>query len=402
MGPGFPFPGGFDFSQLMRMLQSQGPVNFDVARQVAGVIATSDPETGQPGVEPPIDRDAASVYDGLVRAAQTAVADTTGIAAVLTVPRAHGRPAGLVDRRRSTASRPCSKHSRARSAARPTGADAPDPTDAEAPARGEEALFSFLMQNLLPVLLGVWSGWMIGQLSHQALGQYDLPLPLEATPDAGVRRAQRRRLRGGVVAARRRAALRARPARDRARRAALRSRGCASSSAQLAKDYVGAYEMNPEALEEQLGGLDFTNPEAMQSLGGFGDAGALLGAMRSDRQGPLLEELQRFVSVLEGYADVVVETIGERMVSAHERIDEALRRHRLERGDAACVRRPPARTRARAPPLRGRRRVLPRRHRARRARRPQPAVGGPADGADPPRARSARTLARPHRAPHLD
>ena len=45
MGPGFPFPGGFDFSQLMRMLQSQGPVNFDVARQVSGVIATSDPET---------------------------------------------------------------------------------------------------------------------------------------------------------------------------------------------------------------------------------------------------------------------------------------------------------------------------------------------------------------------
>ena len=43
MGPGFPFPGGFDFSQLMRMLQSQGPVNFDIARQIAGVIATSIP-----------------------------------------------------------------------------------------------------------------------------------------------------------------------------------------------------------------------------------------------------------------------------------------------------------------------------------------------------------------------
>ena len=105
--------------------------------------------------------------------------------------------------------------------------------------------------------------------------------------------------------------------------------------ARLASEYVGAYEMNPDAFEAQLGDLDFTNPEAMQSLGGFADAGALLGAMQSERQAPLLEELQRFVSVLEGYADVVVETIGERMVSAHERIDEALRRHRLERGDAA-------------------------------------------------------------------
>ena len=160
--------------------------------------------------------------------------------------------------------------------------------------------------------------------------------------------------------------------------------------------------MNPDALEEQLGDLDFTNPEAMQSLGGFADAGALLGAMQSDRQGPLLEELQRFVSVLEGYADVVVETIGERMVSAHERIDEALRRHRLERGDAAVVRRPAARARAR------------RRHYEdgvafcrgviERAGLdgPQPAVGGRADGADPARARSARPLARPHRAPTSD
>ena len=72
----------------------------------------------------------------------------------------------------------------------------------------------------------------------------------------------------------------------------------------------------------------------MDSISGLADPDALLGAMRSDRQGPLLEELQRFVSVLEGYTDVVVESIGERMVSAHGRLDEALRRHRLERGEA--------------------------------------------------------------------
>ena len=86
MGPGFPFPGGFDFTQLMRMLQSQGPVNFDIARQVAGVMASSDAATGQPGTEPAIDRAVAASFDDLVRAAQTAVADATGIASVLAVP----------------------------------------------------------------------------------------------------------------------------------------------------------------------------------------------------------------------------------------------------------------------------------------------------------------------------
>ena len=74
----------------------------------------------------------------------------------------------------------------------------------------------------------------------------------------------------------------------------------------------------------------------MAGLEQLSDPGALLGAMQSERQAPLLEELQRFVSVLEGYTDIVVTTLGERMVGAHGRVDEALRRHRLERGDATA------------------------------------------------------------------
>ena len=58
--------------------------------------------------------------------------------------------------------------------------------------------------------------------------------------------------------------------------------------------------------------------------------------MQSPLQEPLLESLQRFVSVIEGYTDVVVEVLGERMMTSHTRIDEALRRHRLYRGDSAA------------------------------------------------------------------
>jgi putative hydrolase len=330
MGPGFPFPGGFDFSQLMRMLQSQGPVNFDVARQVAGVIATSDPETGQPGTEPPIDRAAISAFDGLVRAAQTAVADTTGIAAVLTVP------SRTVDRQGWSLATLEGLEPVLESLAGALGSvPTPDANATDAENAGEEALFGFLMQSLLPVLLGVWAGWMIGQLSHQALGQYDLPLPLDGAPTLLFVSRNVDDFAAGweLPTDELRYALVLRETVHGAQRSIPWVR---EHLATLAKDYVSAYEMNSEALEEQLSGLDFTNPEAMQSLGGFADAGALLGAMRSERQGPLLEELQRFVSVLEGYADVVVEAIGERMVSAHGRIDEALRRHRLERGDATA------------------------------------------------------------------
>ena len=143
----------------------------------------------------------------------------------------------------------------------------------------------------------------------------------------------------------------------------------------LATEYVGAYEVQPDALQEQLGDLDLTDPSSMASLTQLGDPSALLGAMRSDRQGPLLESLQRFVSVLEGYTDIVVETLGEPMITvarAHRRGAEASS-PRPRRGGR--VRRPPARPRARPRPLRRRRRVQPRRRRAGRDRTAQPACG---------------------------
>ena len=47
----------------------------------------------------------------------------------------------------------------------------------------------------------------------------------------------------------------------------------------------------------------------MEAIAQLSDPELLLGAMRSEHQEPLLEELQRFVSVLEGYTDIVVEML---------------------------------------------------------------------------------------------
>ena len=112
--------------------------------------------------------------------------------------------------------------------------------------------------------------------------------------------------------------------------------GCCERSSRQATEYVGAYEVQPDALQEQLGELNLADPSSMASLSQLGDPSALLGAMRSERQGPLLESMQRFVSVLEGYTDIAVEILGEKMITSHARIDEALKRHRLDRGEAAA------------------------------------------------------------------
>jgi putative hydrolase len=190
-----------------------------------------------------------------------------------------------------------------------------------------------LFTMMMPLLLGVWSGSMIGLLSHRALGQFDLPLPLDGSPtllfvtpnvDAFAER-------WSLPVDELRYALALREVVHGAQREVKWVR---NRLVRLASAYVGAYELQAEALDDQLHGFDPSDLSSLEAIGNLAGPEVLLGAMRTERQEPLLAELQRFVSVLEGYTDVVVESLGERMVTAHARLDEALRRHRLERGDA--------------------------------------------------------------------
>jgi putative hydrolase len=328
MGPGVPNPFGFDLSELMRMLQSPGPVNMEVARQTAEAMATIDLESGEARPEPQITTAETSAFDDVVRAVQLAVADATGISETLMVPtRCVARAAWAADTLTGLA--PVLE---ALGMALSRGETALAADEAPAP-QSPDALMAMVMQTLIPLLLGGWAGSMIGLLSHHALGQYDLPLPLSGAPiqlfvvhnvDAFAHEWE-------LPPDELRYALALREVVHGAQRAIpwVRDRLVTLSSA-----YVGAYEVRSDAFEAQFEGLDPSDLSSMQALDQLADPTALLGAMQSDRQQPMLEELQRFVSVLEGYTDVVVATLGERMVSTHGRVDEALRRHRLERGDA--------------------------------------------------------------------
>ena len=72
--------GGFDLAQVMRMLQSQGPINWDVARQIAAWVAVEG------GTERPIDPAAHAQLEELARAAQTHVVAETDLTATFTAP----------------------------------------------------------------------------------------------------------------------------------------------------------------------------------------------------------------------------------------------------------------------------------------------------------------------------
>lgn len=330
MGDPFPNPFNLDLNEIMRMLQSPGPVNMEVARSTAEAAASLDLDTGQQKPDPPVAPDTARAFDDVVRAVQLSVADATEIATSLAVP------ARTVDRRQWSKATLDGLEPVLRSLAEAlargqlaTGAQ-PDPAAAMTP----DAFFGMLMQQLVPLLLGSWAGSMIGYLSHHALGQYDLPLPLSHDPEMlfVVGNVEDFAQHWSLPMDELRYAVVLREVVHGAQRSVpwVRER-----LVRLAQSYVAAYEVQADALEEHFSGLDPSDPNAMAGLEQLSDPQVLLGAMQSEQQKPLLYELQRFVSVLEGYTDVVVAQLGERMVASHSRIDEALRRHRLERGEAA-------------------------------------------------------------------
>jgi putative hydrolase len=318
--PSLPFGfGHLELNDLLRMLQSSGPVNWEIATQVATHVAT-DGET-----EPPIESAAAEQLEELARAAQTHVVAETGLAATFTAPvRSFGRR-GWADLHLE-ALRPVME-----ALAVTLGGAFGGGGDPMAAAAGGGDPMAALLPMLAPLLLGVQAGSMIGYLAQHALGRYDLPLPTSDEPSLCFVVPNLDAFEAAWSLER--ADLRFSVALHEVVHAAVRSVPWVRERlVGLATDYVSAYEVDPTVLQARLGHVDPADPEALQALAERPEE--LLGAMTSPRQADMLAALRRFHAVLDGYGDVILRRIGDRLVPSFGRIHEALARHRLERGEA--------------------------------------------------------------------
>jgi putative hydrolase len=344
---------GMDFQDLFRMLQTPGPVNWEIARECASSIASADPETGEAAPERPVDAKSAEQLTDLVRVAQTHVAGITGLTEVGAVRvRAVTREqwAGItLDGLRPVID--------ALSTTLTGGVPPPiDPSlfagnPLEAAAEHPE-LFAGIIGAIAPLLFGVQAGSLVGLLAQHALGQHDLPLPLAGEPQlAFVIDNIDRFAKDWEIESR---DLHFALALREVVRCAPRSVGWVRDRlVKLSSQYVSGYEMRPEVIEEKLAGLlpegldlsDFDlagfdpatfnplDPSTMPDLPAINiDPTALLDGLRSPAQDPVLVELQRFGCVLEGYADTVVAELSNTLSPGTLRVDEALRRHRVEHG----------------------------------------------------------------------
>jgi len=334
-------PGGFDLSKIdlnevVRMLQSDGPVNWDIAKQIAASVALG--EAGIP--DAPVSAADRTQLEELVRAAQTHVVAETGLTSTYSAPlRVLGRAEWAqlhldalapVLEALAVTFRTAIVEESAGGEDLPPEMGAMGAMGAFGMPLGGDAL-SGLMGMMAPVLLGVQAGSMVGYLAQHALGRYDLPLPTSDAPSLCFVVANVDEFETAWSLDRN--DLRFVVALHEVVRAAERSVAWVQPKlVALATEYVSAYELDRDALESQLGGFDPSDPSSMSGITEHPEA--LLGAMRSPAQEEILGRLQAVTSVLEGYAEVVVQGIGSRLAGSFGQVHEALARHRVESGEA--------------------------------------------------------------------
>lgn len=317
-GGGNPFEGFPLFGDLARMFASQGPVNWDVARQMGMWIATE----GKPqGNVDPIER---IRLEELARVADLHVSEATGLStsiaggvlSVLPVSRGDWALHSL------ESYRPVLEKLA-------TALNRPD----DEPDEAEDVSTQFLgdLGKLLgPVLLGLQSGVMLGHLARHSFGQYDLPLPrrpadqLLVLPDnidafATEWDLERDDLRMLVCLT------------EITNHAVLGRAHVRGRLLRLLDDYVSRFHVDPDAVEASFGEIDLNDPGALQRA--LGNPETLLGAVQTPAQQEVKARIDVLLTAVVGYVDHVVEGVGAKLVGSYDRIMEAVRRRRAEATD---------------------------------------------------------------------
>ncbi len=317
-GPfGFSAFGGM-FSDLARMLGSQGPLSWDVARQLALWSASE----GRPEANvDPVER---IRYEELCRIAELHVSDIGGLpvsdggrgVTVEAVTRA-AWAARFLEEQRDLLDR------LARALGGPEGEGGAAPGEAD-PA-GE--LFTQLTRMMGPMMLGLQVGSMAGQLARRCLATYDLPLPgrpgdrLVFVPANVAAFAAEWSLPVDVV--RMRLCVL-----ELARHAVLRRPGVRDRLIELLGRFAGSYRVDPSALESRLGDIDPSDPGSFERV--LGDPQVLLGAVQTAGQTALAGEISAVVSALEGWVEHVAAAVAPRLLGSDRMALEAFKRRRIE------------------------------------------------------------------------
>ena len=311
-----PFSGMPFFGDLAKAMASQGPLQWDVARQVALMTATHGTNT-----EANVDPASRISVERLAPIAEMHVRESTGI------DLGSANSVQVVNRSMWThlaleAYKPMFHNLAASLSSAPATVDESDDPMAN--------MFASLNKMIAPAMMGMSVGTMVGQLSLHAFGQYDLPVPRDTS--------------GGVLIVAPNIETFASDwsiSTDDMRMWVLIQEFTSHSI--LTRDpvrhaltemlgrYISGFRPNPDALMDRLSNVELGTDDPMKAMQKFlTDPSILLGAVRSSAQERLAPELDAIVAAVIGYVDHHVDQVAEKLLGTDSRIAEAVRRRRVE------------------------------------------------------------------------
>jgi putative hydrolase len=299
------------FEQLFKMLQSSGPVNWKLAREVTKSLA-GQPEPVEPGV--------AEEYQELSHVAQVRISSLTSL------PSPATGELNPTDR----ATWAAENQQSFRILVEPLASKFTDIVGStQMPGMGGSGMESMLAP-LGPALLGIQAGTMVGFMSHRVLGQFDTGIPAmdhdrpyvivpnldDFAIDHGVDHRQVRLW----------AALH-----EEAFHRIMSIEWIRGRFVELVETFYDTVEIDVSDLLGKLSGAMGDPSEIQRMLGDEGDATGLIKGTSDPKR---LADLQAFTAFIEGYADRVVAIAGIDLVPSIERIETAYDRRRTEPNQA--------------------------------------------------------------------
>lgn len=313
-----PFPGMPFFGDLAKQMASQGPLQWDVARQVALMTATEGTNS-----EANVDPTSRVSLERLLPIADQHVRAFTGLA---TAPLGAPPKIEVVNRSMWT------HHTIA--AYRPMFTDLAQSLTSSPAANTESDPMANMMASLNkmmgPAMMGMSVGTMIGQLALRAFGQYDLPIPRESQPQLLIVSPNIERfaadwsisgddMRMWVLIS------------ELTSHAVLSVPHVRDAVSAAIRHYIAGFSPNPNALMERLTNMDLGESDPMAMMNRFfTDPSIILGAVRSPIQENLAPSLDAMVAAIIGYVDHAVDSISTSVLGTGSRIAEAVRRRRVE------------------------------------------------------------------------
>lgn len=307
-----PFSGIPMFAELAKAMASQGPLNWDAARQFA-LLAAAGGES-----EPNVDPSVRIAYSELARIASMHVADVTGVD--IEVPDISVVTRSQWAHQTLEAYRHLFTELATSLGQTPEGADDNDPMT---------AMMASFSKMMAPALMGMSIGSMVGNLARRAFGIYDLPIPREPRAMALVSSTidgfaeswdiPLDEMRLWVVS------------HELTGYTLFSSPHVTTKLTDLVRRHAGGFRPDPSAITDKLADMNLgDNPlEAVQHA--FNDPEILLGAVRSPEQTEMAPQLDAAVAVVIGYIDWMVDAVAARVVGGDAlRIAEAVRRRRVE------------------------------------------------------------------------